>query len=44
LLDIEQKGFITAHDVEDFLRQLEDSEAKDVSTISQLIWKYASLT
>ena len=30
LLDIEQKGFIVQQDIEDFVRQLEDSEADDV--------------
>jgi len=29
-LDIEQKGFINEQDIEDFIRQLEDSEAEDI--------------
>lgn len=40
LLDIEQKGYITEQDIEDFLRQLEDSEAEDIDTISQYLWRY----
>lgn len=34
LLDIEQKGYIVEQDIADFLRQLEDSEAEDIETIS----------
>lgn len=40
LLDIEQKGFVMGKDIYDFIAQLEDSQAEDVETIGQLLWKY----
>lgn len=40
LLDIEQKGYITETDVEEFVRQLEESEAEDVPVIEGCLWRY----